>query len=190
MRQCDLHFYRCHTLLFFWTVLMILGLCSFVSPPTATADNTSQTVTGEDGAIYSEDRTVLLSCPKEETSFTIPSTVTTIAEKAFSGCSSLENVKMPDSVTMIGDRAFEHCESLDGVLIPGTVSTIGKRAFWGCSSLENIEIPYSVKEIGESAFCLCLSLKSILIPDSVKRIEKAHLVDVDHWRMLIFPLRS
>jgi len=38
-------------------------------------------------------------------SFTIPNTITTIGERAFSG-TRLESIEIPDSVTKIGDRAF------------------------------------------------------------------------------------
>ncbi|WP_083822554.1 leucine-rich repeat protein [Prevotella sp. C561] len=39
-------------------------------------------------------------------SVTIPNSVTTIGQLAFSGCSSLTSVTIPNSVTTIGSEAF------------------------------------------------------------------------------------
>ncbi|MCQ2070859.1 MAG: leucine-rich repeat domain-containing protein, partial [archaeon] len=57
--------------------------------------------------------TVLLCAPgRSATSVTIPSTVTDIGAKAFSGCIYLESLTVPSSVTCIGEFAFENCVSL------------------------------------------------------------------------------
>ncbi|MFR6424693.1 MAG: leucine-rich repeat domain-containing protein [Oscillospiraceae bacterium] len=53
------------------------------------------------------------------TSVTIPDSVTSIGEYAFSGCTSLTSVTIPDSVTSIGECAFYECTSLTSVTIPG-----------------------------------------------------------------------
>ena len=43
------------------------------------------------------------------TSVTIPDSVTSIEEDAFSGCTRLTSVTIPDSVTSIGEDAFYGC---------------------------------------------------------------------------------
>lgn len=52
------------------------------------------------------------------TSITIPDSVTTIRDNAFSGCSSLINITIPNSVTSIELGAFTNCSSLTGITIP------------------------------------------------------------------------
>ena len=91
------------------------------------------------------------------TSITIPDSVTTIGESAFSG-SSLTSVNIPDSVTTIGNSAFYGCTSLTSVTIPDSVTTIGNCAFYECTSLTSITIPDSVTTIGDYAFFGCTSL--------------------------------
>ena len=104
------------------------------------------------------------------TEYTIPNSVTTIGDHAFSGCRSLTSITIPDGVTKIGDYAFFDCSSLKSVTIPDGVTTIGDHAFSACSSLKSVTIPNSVTTIGNSAFSGCSSLTSINIPDGVTEI--------------------
>ena len=100
----------------------------------------------------------------------IPNSVTSIGDKAFSGCSSLTTINIPNSVTSIGDEAFSGCSSLTSIMIPNSVTTIGNDAFEGCSGLTAVNIPNSVTSIGNRAFSNCSSLTSIMIPNSVTTI--------------------
>ena len=129
--------------------------------------------------------------PKE---IIIPDSVTSISDRAFSGCSSLTSITIPDSVTSIGDYAFYCCRNLTNITIPDSVTSIGNDAFHGCP-IEKATIPslaisyvynynnyyvdnYNLKEvvitsgesIGDNAFYGCSSLTSITIPDSVTSI--------------------
>ena len=61
------------------------------------------------GNLYSADGTTLmLYAPgKTEATFTVPSTVTTIADGAFANCTALTNVMLPASVTTVEAGAFD-----------------------------------------------------------------------------------
>ena len=78
----------------------------------------------------------------------------------FGGKNRLKSITIPNSVTSIGELAFSHCNSLTSITIPNSVTSIGEFAFYGCSSLTSITIPNSVTSIGKSAFQDCSSLKS------------------------------
>jgi hypothetical protein len=93
------------------------------------------------------------------TTVTIGSSVTSIGEVAFFGCSSLTSITIPNSVKSIEASAFYGCSSLTSITIPNSVKSIEAYAFQSCSSLTSITIPSSVTSIGKYAFAYCSNLK-------------------------------
>ena len=92
------------------------------------------------------------------TSVTIPNSVTSIGDWAFTSCWGLTSVTIPDSVASIGDGAFYECESLTSVTIGASVTSIGDSAFSGCFGLTSVTIGSSVTSLGDQAFVECLYL--------------------------------
>ncbi len=116
---------------------------------------------------------------KDIVSIVIPSTVRTIGDNAFLGCSSIETISIPDGVTTIGNKAFMDCSSLKEITLPASVKEIGEsafenckdlasfnagetaiteikaRTFYNCTSLENFSFPSTITFIGNQAFCHC-----------------------------------
>ena len=132
---------------------------------------------------------------------TFDAPVTSIGSYAFYRYSSLTSVTIPDSVTSIGELAFSGCtgeliinskiietdytynnypaNSNDGWLygsnftkltIGNNITKIGSYAFEDCSSLTSVTIPDSVTSIGRAAFSGCSSLTSVTIGKSVTSI--------------------
>lgn len=133
------------------------------------------------------------------TDLTIPDSVTSIGDYAFSNCVSLTSITIPDSVTSIGNGVFSSCAGVTSITIPDSVTSIGKWAFYGtsltsviipdsvtiidrcvfnsCRDLTNVTISDSVTSIGDSAFGLCTSLASITISNSVTSIGNSAFDD-------------
>ena len=98
-------------------------------------------------------------------SITIPSSITSIGDYAFDGCTGLTSITIPNSVTNIGSHAFAVCSGLTSIIIPNSVTSIGKHAFNACGELTSITIPNSVTSIGYYAFAGCSGLTAVYITD-------------------------
>ena len=135
-------------------------------------DTNNQRYKSIDGNLYSKDGKTLVqyAIGKEETSFTIPDSVTNIGDYAFASCTSLTSIEIPDSVISVGESVFNGCTSIKSVVIGDSVTSIGDSVFFGCTSLVSIEIPDSVTSIDGYAFYGCTSLTSIEIGDTVTSI--------------------
>ena len=90
------------------------------------------------GVLFNKNKTMLIAAPGAIVSYTIPDSVTSIGEGAFSGCTSLTSITLPEGVTSIGSYAFDDCTSLRSITIPDSVTSIGEGAFSGCTSLTGI----------------------------------------------------
>ena len=83
----------------------------------------------------------------------IPSSVTSIGNYTFNGCSGLTSVIIPNSVTSIGYGAFQYCTSLSSLTIGKSVTAISDYAFNSCSNLRKLVFnAVNCTSIGYSAF--------------------------------------
>lgn len=105
------------------------------------------------------------------TSITLPSSVTSIEDYAFSYCKKLTEITIPGSVSSIGNYAFQYCEQLSKATIEEGVKSIGYSAFQYCSKMTDISLPSSLISIGSSAFSSCSALASVVIPEQITTIE-------------------
>ena len=140
-------------------------------------------------------------------SVSIPSSVHTIAEGAFSecpfesiyfpdsvkslsgclkGCSNLKNVRLPSGLSTIPSSMFSMCSSLPGVTIPNSVTEIEAMAFYYCVGLTDITIPDGVQYIKAYAFNNCDSLTSVVIPESVTFIDSVAFAECDKLSTIRF----
>ena len=108
------------------------------------AEGNSHYVSDASGVLFNKDKKTLVQCPGAFAVYTIPGSVTSIGDDAFSGCASLTSVTIPDSVTSIGNYAFSCCGSLTDVYFTGTETA------WNCitigtanDALKNANIHYN-----------------------------------------------
>ena len=119
-----------------------IGNCAFASCTSLTgiwvAEGNSHYANDASGVLFNKDKTTLVQCPGAFAAYTIPNSVTSIGEYAFSHCTSLTSVTIPNSVTSIGEHAFSYCTSLTSVTISDSVTSIGEYAFYDCTSLTDV----------------------------------------------------
>ena len=142
----------------------------------------------EDDILFNKDKSRIISFRNQNIeSYVIPSSVTSIGDRAFYDCYSLSEIVIPSSVISIGTWAFYGCESLKSLVIPDSVTSIGGSAFSGCRSLSEIVIPSSVTSIGDGAFSGCDSLAGIVIPSSVTSIGDNAFSSCDSLSEIVIP---
>lgn len=144
-----------------------------------TVDAASESFASVDGVLYTKDMKTLLYYPaaKDATTFTVPATVTTIAEGAFLNANKLQTVVLPDGLTSIERRAFMNCTALENADLPSTVTTIGSSAFRGCDKLNRSQLSETVA-IGENAFADCdtvYTVGNVNSADGVDALDNAVL---------------
>lgn len=127
----------------------------------------------QNGILYSGGAGTLLLCPralKVET-LSLPHTLKTIEEYAFSECKGLGKVTVPAGCTL-DDKAFFHCTSLTSVELPTGLEAIPQKCFFGCVKLKEITVPEGVTVIGKHAFFGCVSLGKLYLPSTIESIEE------------------
>ena len=133
-----------------------------------------------------------------EANITIPSIfggqeITSVADSAFLGNTTVTKIVLPETVTEIGKCAFYRCTYLADINITSAVKNIGNYAFYknerllsygdiggltsvsegmflGCEKLTSITVPNGITKIGAYAFADCVALDTLKLPESVSVI--------------------
>lgn len=106
-------------------------------------------------------------------SITIPSSVLTIGEHAFSSSAGEVIFKEDSKLTTIADRAFTGSE-MKSISIPNSVKTIGEWVFADCRSLASVKIGNSLEAIEINTFNGCWVLNSFFVAP-----ENSHFTSMD-----------
>lgn len=123
----------------------------------------------------------------------LPSSLKTIGNRAFSGCTSLISVYGLEEcrhLERIGDYAFEKCTNMDEIILPDSVNSIGKFAFSKCYDLKTILLSDGLIDIGEYAFQGCISLEEIILPKMLKTIRASAFESCQTLRKINIPVST
>ena len=101
-------------------------------------DKANTTYKDIDGIVYSKDGKTLVRFPAGLSEINIPSSVTTIADRSFTGSYYITSLTIPDQVTKIGDWAFNDCLLLESVTIGSGVKEIGGDSFYYSHEIKDV----------------------------------------------------
>ena len=143
--------------------------CSALEAYKVAEGNTDFSAVG--GVLFSENKEILYFYPlaKPDETYTIPSTVKEIAEKAFQGATKLTSLVIPTSVEKIQEQAFRQNYKLASVTFcePSKITNLSAYAFWQCPKLTEVTLPSSITEIGK-VFLQCENLETVNVPANAK----------------------
>jgi hypothetical protein len=149
-----------------------------------TIDDTNIAYSSENGVLFSKAKTILVKYPagKGGASYTIPSSITSIGDNAFSDCTALTEVTIPLSVTSIGEEAFTRCSALTGISVDSMNMTYSSEygvlfnkvkttlIQYPAAKRGAYIVPIGVTSIRNSAFQNCKALTSVTIRAGVTSI--------------------
>lgn len=145
----------------------------------------------EDGVLYKKDKTVLIMFPsnKAVAHFTVPNSVKTIGDYAFSKTSHLKTIQfsnvttlgegaffdsslsgaltLSDRITSAGNFAFDSSTEITSVKFGKGLKESPYRMFEGCSGIKTIDFG-GLQVLGMRTFCQCTGLVEVTLPDRMK----------------------
>lgn len=138
--------------------------------------------TSVDGILFDKNKTKIICYPRKisNDNYTVPTSILTIGNNAFSRNTYLDNITITKNVSSIGDDAFSQCRnltfhvdaenqyyaSMDNVLFDKNITTL----IIGPTLSGEYTVPSSVTTINKNALADCPELKSLIIPKSVRSI--------------------
>lgn len=107
--------------------------------------------------------------------------ITIVSVNAFKGCASVTNITLSSSLTSIGESAFSGCSKLDADItkfVNNNLTSLGAKAFQGCSRLKGSLVWKNelITSLLESVFEGCSSLKSITFKSPITGISTKALL--------------
>ena len=120
----------------------------------------------ENGIVFNKNKTEIVLFPqgKQDTYYTIPSTVTSIANYAFYNALNIKEITIPENVTKIGDYAFYYTTALEKIRWNAVdIATCSASAFQNAGKNSggiNLVFGDNVKKIPDKSFYTAISSSS------------------------------
>ncbi|MBR1712854.1 MAG: leucine-rich repeat domain-containing protein [Alloprevotella sp.] len=154
-------------------------------------DEENPSYTSIDGVLFTKDKATLFYHPggRDEETYVIPASVTTLREHCFAANPSLTAMDIPSSVQTIGLGAFLNCGSLQTVTLHEGLRTVGTGAFGSCENLMEIEFPASVETVEGGVFLACNALERIRVAADSEHFttQDGALYDKEMRTLISFP---
>lgn len=150
------------------------------------------------GVLYDKVGTTLLLCPGgKEGSYTLPRRTTKIAESAFKDCKKITELILPSGLTTIGGKAFSGM-NLTNIEIPAELERLSPDAFAYCSKLTEITVDEENTVFAAADGVLCdknkekvlvcpPGLEKIVLSEKIKSIEAGAITAGEKEQVIDLP---
>lgn len=150
------------------------------------------------GVLYDKAGTTLLLCPGgKEGSYTLPRRTTKIAESAFKDCKKITELNLPSGLTTIGGKAFSGM-NLTNIEIPAELERLSPDAFAYCYKLTEITVDEENTVFAAADGVLCdknkekvlvcpPGLEKIVLSERIKSIEAGAITAGEKEQVIDLP---
>ncbi len=130
------------------------------------------TLSSQDGILFDKNKETLLCYPagKEEESYIVPESVTTIKKYAFQS-KNLKEISIPSTIDLSKSSLHDLPNSTISIKFSGNRKRIESFTLKGEDKIKKVGLAEGLEEIGEAAFDKT-GMDVIALPKSVKKIEK------------------
>ena len=136
-------------------------------------------------------KTALRTWATQLTKVTLPSTLKSIADNCFYGCTKLSSIILPEGLETIGGNAFYNCSALTTLTVPQSLTAIGTGAF----SYTNIQTLIYAQGCTTALRTWATTLTTVSIPNTLYRfapdvfkdcnsLENIHIADLEMWNYI------
>ena len=156
-------------------------------------DTTVYAVTNYTNFTWSGTKITGVTGEKPRGKIIIPARCTEIGNDAFLSAGQMTQVRLPGNLTSIGERAFTYCSSLQQVDFSSCtdLTSIGKSAFADCKDLQQVNLfrCSALTSIGEYAFNGCTALQEVDLSlcTHLTKISKGTFFSCNKLKRVEFP---
>ena len=135
-------------------------------------------LSSQNGVIFNKDKTVLLWYPrgKPGASYTVPASVTKLAEDSFSKVAALTSVTLPNGLKTIKDYVFYRCANLATLNLPSSLEDIYSFSLVGIK-VSSIVVPENITQLWDLFLSRCPELTSVELPSTLTEMRGEVLAD-------------
>ncbi|WP_315601960.1 leucine-rich repeat domain-containing protein, partial [Treponema socranskii] len=132
----------------------------------------------ENGVIFNKDKTVLLGYlpGKPDVFYTVPASVTKLADASLSNVPALTSVTLPDGLKTIEEFVLVGCENLVALNLPSSLKSIGWRSLWRIK-VSSIVVPENITQLWDLFLSRCPELTSVELPSTLTKMSGHVLTD-------------
>ena len=132
----------------------------------------------ENGVIFNKDKTVLLGYlpGKPDVFYTVPASVTKLADASLSYVPALTSVMLPDGLKTIEDFVLVDCENLVALNLPSSLESIGWRSLLRIK-VSSMVVPENITQLWDLFLSRCPELTSVELPSTLTEMRGHVLAD-------------
>ena len=132
----------------------------------------------ENGVIFNKDKTVLLGYlpGKPDVFYTVPASVTKLADASLSNVPALTSVTLPDGLKTIEDFVLVDCENLVALNLPSSLESIGWRSLLRIK-VSSMVVPENITQLWDLFLSRCPELTSVELPSTLTEMRGHVLTD-------------